>query len=387
LVDHHFVNLTAGETALALLCISYLGFEGFDLSNDDIDLSDYVPSGYYGFMDYAYAYWSRHLDACLRLQQCKDTIADLSEVAEVFIDLHWTQPQTKTVIPKSFLARWELLKDNRNFDKLVLAGYVAHRQLIASTAHAPNMQVLRLHSNLTEIRDCLEVMGSPVNTTEKLRSMYGKEIFKCPRVNCVRFYSGFGSKQQRDDHVPKHERSFFCSVPACAMALLGCVTLKELQKHETEYHGMIDLDDDEGGYPEPLPEKVSFDCRQCGAKFTRNNNLKIHMRSHYAPNEKKHVCPTCGKSFNRNGERTRHIATTHSNAKSFVCGGVLKDASSWGCGHYFTRGDMLKRHWKSAKGKACMLRKQQEEEAEVANLSSSVQPSNASTLHPRTELG
>jgi uncharacterized C2H2 Zn-finger protein len=367
---------------LALLCISYLGFEGFDLSNDVLDISDYVPSGYYGFMDYAYAYWSRHLDACLRLQQSKDAFVDLSEAAEVFIDLHWTQPQTKTVIPKSFLARWQLLKNNRNFDKLVLAGYVAHRQLVASTMHTPNMQALKLHNDLIEIRECLEVMASPANTTEKLRSMYGKEIFKCPRVNCVRFHNGFGSKQQRDDHVPKHERSFFCSFPGCAMALLGCATLKELHKHETEYHGTIDLDDDEAELPELPPEKVSFDCTVCDATFTRNHNLKMHMRSHNAPNEKKHVCPTCGKSFKRNGERTRHIATTHSSAKTFVCGGVLKNGTPWGCGHDYTRADMLNRHWKSVKGKACMLPKQQEEEAEVASSSGSAQPSNASTPHP-----
>jgi hypothetical protein len=235
------------------LCVSYLGFERFDLSNDDIDTSDYVPSGYYGFMDDAYAYWPRHLDAFLRLHQSKDALVELSEVAEVFIDLHWVQPQTKMVIPKSFLARWELLKDNRNFHKLVSAGYVAHRQLIAPTAHAPYMQVLKLNSDLTDIRDCLEVVASPANTTEKLRSMYGNEVFKCPRVNCVRFYNGFTTKQQRDDHVLKHERSFFCSFPGWAMALLGCATLKELHKHETEYHGTIGLDDEEVDYPQLPP--------------------------------------------------------------------------------------------------------------------------------------
>jgi uncharacterized C2H2 Zn-finger protein len=358
---------------------THLGFEGFDLSNDAMDITDYVPSGYYAFMDYAYAYWSRHLDACLRLQQSKDALVELSEVAELFIDLHWVQPQTKAIIPKTFSARWDLLKDNQNFDKLVLAGYVAHRQLIASTAHAPDMQVLRLYSGVTIIRNCLEVVASPANTTEKLRSMYGTDIFKCPRVNCVRFYSGFATRQLRDDHVPKHERSFFCSFPGCAMALLGCATLKELHKHEAEYHAMIDLADEDAEYPELPPEKVTFDCTVCRKRFTRNHNLKIHMRNHNVTNEKIHVCPTCGRSFSRRGDCTRHEATAHSDAKLFVCGGVLKDGTSWGCGHEFTRGDMLNRHWKSVKGKACMLPKQREEESEVASSSASAQPSNAST--------
>jgi uncharacterized C2H2 Zn-finger protein len=360
--------------------MSYLGFEGFDLNNGDLDIADYVPSGYYGFMDYAYAYWSRHLDACLRLQQPKEAISELSEVAEVLIDIHWAQPQAKMVIPKSFSTRWERLKDNRNLDQLVLAGYVSHKQLVASTAHAPNMQALKLYKSVIEVRKHLEVIASPTNTTEKLRSIYGTAVFKCPRVNCVHFYNGFASKQQRDGHVPKHERSFFCSFPGCAMALLGCATLKELHKHETEYHGTIDLEDDEAEYPELPPERVCFDCTQCGRTFTRRHNLNMHMGSHTAPNEKKYICPTCGRSFKRKGDLTRHETTKHSEAKPFICGGVLKDGSSWGCGHDFTRGDMLDRHWKGTKGKACMQPKQQEEEAEiVASSSASAQPSSVST--------
>jgi hypothetical protein len=61
---------------------------------------------------------------------------------------------------------------------------------------------------------------------------------------------------------------------------------------------------------------------------------------------------------------------------------VLKNGTPWGCGHDYTRADMLNRHWKSVKGKACVLPKQQEEEAEVASSSGSAQPSNASTPHP-----
>ncbi|KAA8618996.1 Dimer-Tnp-hAT domain-containing protein [Pyrenophora tritici-repentis] len=258
LIDKHCVDLGSGEAALALLCLGYLVFEGFDVEYDELDISERVPSGYYGFLDYAYAYWSRHVDAYLRVHDTNEsTLREVSESAEVFMDMYWTQPQTKTVVPKSFFARWELLKDNRNFDELVVAGYLAQRQLVALKTHATDAQAPKLCNMLTKVRECLENVVSPANATEKLRLMYGKDIFRCPKVHCVRFYSGFSTAQEREDHVLKHERSFFCSFPGCAMAILGCATLKELHKHETDFHGTFDFDDDEAEYPDLPPRTVS----------------------------------------------------------------------------------------------------------------------------------
>ncbi|EUC34823.1 hypothetical protein COCCADRAFT_92467 [Bipolaris zeicola 26-R-13] len=385
LIDKSLVNLGYGEGNLALLCISYLCFEGFDVEDDNRSVPDYIPSGYYGFMDYAYAYWARHLDAFLRGKESKDALNEISEAAEVFIDMYWAQPRTKSVPPKSFLARWEALSSNRNFNKLTIAAHLAQKQLIASTAHSSDLQVLKLHHALNKVREHLELENASANGATKLQAMYGENIFKCPRVNCIRFYGGFASQQERDDHIKKHERSFFCSFPGCAMATLGCSTPRELHKHETEFHKTFDYDDEEAEYPELPSQKVSFDCKECDAKFTRKQNLQIHMRSRHAESGSKpaaHVCSTCSKSFVRKNDLTRHVTTTHDDAKSFVCGGKLGDGSGWGCGRVYNRGDMLKRHWKSTKGKVCIVQKQNEEDADNASLSASLQPSAASTPQP-----
>jgi DNA-directed RNA polymerase subunit RPC12/RpoP len=381
LVDHKVVDVGAGELDLALLCIGYLSFPGFDIDNDDTEVLIFVPLGYYGFLEYAYVYWSRHLDACLRLQISKDILEEVCEATEVFIDMHWIEPQTRTIVRKPFIDRWRPLENNGNLDRLAIAAWLAQRQLIASTKSNVDEQVLTLYRTVTNVRQCLEEVWATTNEPDRFRSMYGNHVFKCPRPNCVCFYAGFISKQLRDDHVPKHERSFFCSFSGCSMAILGCTTLKELHKHETEYHGTInyDDDDDELEYPELPAEKTSFQCSQCDAKFTRNNNLKIHMRKHNAPNQKAFICSQCGKSFARLGDRTRHESTTHSGAKTFVCGGTLKFGLSWGCGREFNRGDMLSRHWKSEKGKSCIRPKEQEETIEAANSNAAAQLPNSST--------
>ncbi|KAH7090600.1 hypothetical protein FB567DRAFT_438198 [Paraphoma chrysanthemicola] len=379
LVDEKVVNVEAGELELANLCVSYLAFPCFEPNNGDAELEVFAPLGHYGFLDYAYALWSRHLDACLRLPDLKDSLQELREATEVFIETHWTEPDVKPTVRKPFIERWKPLESNNNLDRLVLAAWLAQRQLLSSAKLDPRERVLTLSDTIAKVRGFLEKTWETATQNDDFEVMYGSDMFKCPRVNCTRFYNGFRSRQLRDDHAPKHERAFFCSFPGCAMATLGCATLKELHKHEAEYHGTIDVDDEDAEYPEMPPQKVSFQCTQCDAVFTRNNNLKIHMRKHNAPNQKQFICSQCGKPFARQGDRTRHESTTHSGSRSHVCGGTLKNGSLWGCGQEFNRGDTLSRHWKSEKGKNCLRPKEQEEAAESANSISSAAPSNVGT--------
>jgi hypothetical protein len=316
----------------------------------------------------------------LRLQALKDSLQEVSEATEAFVEMHWTEPLVKATVRKPFIERWKPLENNKNLDKLVLAGWLAQRQLFASAKPDTSEQVLILHRTFAKIRKHLEETWKTTAHRDNFKAMYGSDIFKCPRVNCTRFYNGCTSQQMRDGHVPKHERAFFCSFPGCAMATLGCATLKELQKHEVEYHGSIVIDDSDGEYPERPVEKVSFQCLQCDAKFTRKNNLNIHFRrKHLEADHKRSICSQCGKRFGRQGDRTRHESSTHLSTKTFTCGGTLKNGLTWGCGQEFSRRDTLRRHWESEKWETCILPKEQEEALEAANPSSSVGPSNVPT--------
>lgn len=250
--------------------------------------------------------------------------------------------------------------------------YLARKRLNAATASPPEEQALSLNEVHTRFRALLESCLISTSDQKQFRQRWGGDIFKCPRLNCTRFYNGFPTAQLRDDHVARHERSYFCSFPSCPTSKFGCATLKELQKHETEYHGTFDLDDDE--LPETPPEKQSFVCEQCSTSFTRKHNLKIHMRTHIAPNEKNFPCATCGKAFARQGDRTRHESRSHSTPKSFVCGGTLENGKQWGCGKSFNRGDMLTRHHKSEKGRACRLPLEAVDAASTADNKTDVAP-------------
>lgn len=82
--------------------------------------------------------------------------------------------------------------------------------------------------------------------------------------------------------------------------------------------------------------KAPFVCpvEGCGSTFTRQFNLKGHLRSHRE--ERPYVCkwPKCGKGFARQHDCKRHEAL-HLNIRPFTCDG---------CGKTFARMDALNRH-------------------------------------------
>lgn len=367
LVDKRLVDENAEDLALALLCIGYLSFPCFDLGvqKDDIDL--FISLGYYGFLDYSYAYWSTHVEKMLRVQQSKESLQEVVDALAIFVDMYWIEPQKKTLVPKKLMEYLDPLRGASNFDRITVAVYAAKKQLYVSNKPSNETQVSKLNQIMERIRTEIETIAGSSQNHEKFKLMYGSIVHKCPHANCVRFYNGFSTQNERDEHVLKHDRNFFCSFPACPTAILGCATLKELRKHETNYHGTISIEDQDEDFPELPPEKDSFSCEICAATFTRKHNLNNHIRIlHRKGTQERFVCTTCGKSFIRQGDRTRHEKNSHSASSIFICGGILKNGMTWGCGREFNRGDSLNRHWTGEKGKACILPKQQEEESEAS---------------------
>jgi len=91
--------------------------------------------------------------------------------------------------------------------------------------------------------------------------------------------------------------------------------------------------------------RAPFTCpvEGCGSTFTRQFNLKGHLRSHRE--ERPYVCkwPKCGKGFARQHDCKRHEAL-HLNIRPFTCDG---------CGKTFARMDALNRHHRSEGGTEC----------------------------------
>ncbi|KAG6908178.1 hypothetical protein DXG01_005831 [Tephrocybe rancida] len=65
----------------------------------------------------------------------------------------------------------------------------------------------------------------------------------------------------------------------------------------------------------------------------------ISLTSKPKPQKPRHPCPHCPQSFSRKNDAYRHIARKHGEGEVFACA----------CGRELSRGDALRRHWRSCK--------------------------------------
>jgi uncharacterized C2H2 Zn-finger protein len=309
-----------------------------------------IKRGYYSFLDYAIAYWPYHLEMSLASTISDDTLQDIADIADSFVRLHWIDQSSLPQVPPSLQDRFKYLEPFMSTKRLLSATILAKRQLHSyGKTLSDEEQVLDLFNLLKRIRLTIENLVRSTEFTYQGRDLvsvasiiqqfHGKAVFKCPRINCVHFYVGFQDGKARDEHIAKHERSFFCSFPSCQIAVIGCETSQDLKKHEAEYHGIIDNE----SFPDVAVDKVSFNCPHCDRQYTRKQNLQLHIRVHERAQAEKFVCKVCGELFKRQNDKTRHEATQHS-GKKYVCGV---------CSRAFNRPDGLIRHFKSQMGQEC----------------------------------
>ncbi|KAI1311218.1 hypothetical protein F5Y03DRAFT_324179 [Xylaria venustula] len=373
----HIIDFHEANYSLAMVSIGYLSLPQIDMKEQTVDeeVYSYLINGIYAFYDYASACWAMHLqDGILELKAGSE-LAQLLEALEVFIELHWSPTHKPLHDLKRTRISLDSAKISESFEKIVYAVGWAKRQS-GRCGHGPSPdEALDLWQVTNRTRSILEASHKAQVSNEdeeeeeeeeeeqqqkRLKGFYGPKWFKCPWINCLCYYQGFRTSEQRQHHLNKHDRPFLCYIPGCHMEVFGYATSSELRRHLLKYHGIDGFDetsDDE--FPDPPKQQTAttskseatYSCLECGKKFTRNHNLKIHLRSHGGL-KKPYTCDVCGKEFTRKFDRDRH-EIVHGE-KKFVCTGSLKNGELWGCGKAFGRLDKLADHFKTAKGRRCV---------------------------------
>lgn len=352
---------------MANLCIAYLNFLGFFTQNID----EHIFTGYYAFMDYAMAYWVRHMEAgIIKFEEEEeestaevDAMKVFTESLECFLDRHWASPTAPLSVSNRNRDRLQRFRDAPFYDTLEQAVVSTRKQLTFYGKMKKEEMALDLGDTLLKIRPALEAAWARLNddtARERFLEMYGDKIYKCSRFSCNYFSNGFSSNEQRDQHMEKHDRPFRCVVEGCPTVVLGLTTQKDLEKHMKDTHGTIADQEDE--FPaendlappkevqrpvrvqqEPrIREKKAYTCSYCSKVFSRNYNLKSHLATHQS--ERPYYCSVCDASFARANDCNRH-QNSHDGDR-YTCAG---------CGKEFTRADSLKNHHKSKAGQKCIF--------------------------------
>lgn len=291
------------------------------------DLFDFILDGWFVFADYSVAKWMEHLDRIFSKAVCfaelnqfekhEVVITELCEAAGEFstkfsVDLDFDRTkadhsQNDLKMNPQLCMVLNNFEDGEIYFQSLWTHMVLHRQ--KTFAKRNEISLNTLANAMKTIRDATEAISSDKSlaneTRDKLWTLYGKRLFKCPKINCFHFHEGFMDKRTRDDHVMRHDRPFHCAEPDCGAAEFGFGSLKDLEQHKAKFH--LDPEAKADMFKDIKPERVShakYDCVTCGKSFVRLSILKDHKLTHIG--QKPHECSRCGKAFTRKNDCQRH---------------------------------------------------------------------------------
>lgn len=96
---------------------------------------------------------------------------------------------------------------------------------------------------LLEVRMILEELSSQtIKKSPMLTEAYGISVYKCPIIRCTRFFRGFATRHERDEHFKGHERNHRCTEKGCDYVELGFVSEGDLNKHVQLCHNATSED-------------------------------------------------------------------------------------------------------------------------------------------------
>ncbi|KAL6721442.1 hypothetical protein ACLMJK_000545 [Lecanora helva] len=211
LCQHHsdyYVNTSAANSGLALLCTSYLTFPCFTPDASNLDIKHSMYNGDYALQEYAtFAVLNqRHAQESGRLMPEAGSEGLVTGSCDISGALDYCQNLYEKASCISF--------------------------------HGVQVPLPYLLHRLYQVRCILEQLSpQSFETSPILREAYGDSLYKCAMVQCDRFLRGFASRVLRDDHWKRvHDRVYKCTHESCDFASIAFATSIDLARHEELCH-------------------------------------------------------------------------------------------------------------------------------------------------------
>jgi len=315
----------------------------FETDRDDEEIDEDVGLGRYVLQDYVVSKWTYHVRAVIEdgknvkdgeeglyIQKHFDeqTIEEFTAALHDFITFYEDEILPVEVVERerfiikhkssdSFLACRGFHRCEDFINQLVYIWHHIWRHEDRGFESRNQISLTKLKKAVESNRKCIEAKASDQDQTsdgnKEFISLYGENVFKCDRLNCVHFHDGFTDEKHRELHIKRHTRPYQCVVYGCTMFELGFQTNKDLEKHMKNIHPnrtQLASTFEQAIRPHHSGNSA-FTCHICGKKFTREFIRKNHIRSHNG--DRPFTCDICGKAFTRANDCRRHERTVHSN--------------------------------------------------------------------------
>ncbi|KAL8828541.1 MAG: hypothetical protein Q9191_002532 [Dirinaria sp. TL-2023a] len=237
-----YLKDSEANSAVASTCLKYLSSDCCNIELSDEAIKEGILRGAYVLLDYAASYWLEHLPRVSVSHTKSGYLEDLAHIVENTINLRENETcegSCSDPAPVVSLKRFEeeapevyeallhvnsfLRKRWREYSLDDGESWVNEDPLTISTTQ------WRVHVLFEEI-----LCSSPSNHAA-MKRQYGSRLFKCNRLGCPLFRTGFESKPERDRHLRSHNRPYKCDRPNCDFAQMGFGSQARLTAH-LRYH-------------------------------------------------------------------------------------------------------------------------------------------------------
>ncbi|PIA93282.1 hypothetical protein CB0940_04886 [Cercospora beticola] len=333
LLDQGYVDRDVEHHRMTELCLGYLALPLFSAQRAESQAYADAVAGTYGFLEYAMACWTTHLEHAIDASRGKGLPGSLVQTLEALFDHHWKDPRKRTKPTKRITQLYDSIANLDVCDRVRDTMSSMHSLMTTNLTDHSAVETLTLFETTVRIRNILERLPQ----TEQLEHLYGSSLFKCPRIYCKWFSEGFSRAEDRQLHVDKHERSHLCPHRSCLHATLGFPTAKELSRHLDVVHGQMATDDTfpleqidfkdlatlRSDVPRPVEivqaparsredsqsgdtsrARTILQCELCSKVFTRTYDLQLHLATHN--DERPFSCSVCGACFTGQYVRDDH---------------------------------------------------------------------------------
>ncbi|KAI8665508.1 NACHT domain-containing protein [Fusarium sp. Ph1] len=210
LVQRGIIDLLQEHTDLALFCCRYLSSRPFLQDPETDSTQDALQSGYFGFLDYATVNYCYHIE-----EAQKHVSGPPADVVSSVVGL---------------LTAYSDNPSNQSIRKME-----ACAQTVTNMLRTQNIDA-RIQSRVIAIRAAGESQHRDLSKESAYLDLSGPLRFKCPRVFCPRFLTGFRSQDARDEHLDRHERPYRCTHTVCFLHDVGCESRERLEAHRKAFH-------------------------------------------------------------------------------------------------------------------------------------------------------